>query len=121
MNCEIQKSQFIGFVIKMEIYYEFTLFPTVKRRVCGIEILGIQMVLDNAQSLAETLEVYYFTFTQVADGVADFRVFYQAENVFIGTSSFLFCCHVFCQVRDGVSFGLEFTGVKGNSPCCLRP
>ena len=71
------------------------LFPAIESRVGSIEVLGIQSFLRNAQFFAETLEVYDFTFAQVADGIADLRVFDKAQDVLIGAACFLFSRHVF--------------------------
>ena len=56
-----------------------------------------------------------------ADGIADFRILYQAENVVIGGAGFLFCRQVLCQIGDGIPFGLEFAGVERNAASRLRP
>ena len=74
---------------------EFTkLFPTIERRVGGIEVFGIQMILDDTQTFTETLEMNDFTFPQITNGIADLRIFYKAKNIFIGAPCFLFRSHV---------------------------
>ena len=62
----------------------------VKRRVEGVEVPEIQLILGDAQGLAETLEVHDFPFSQIADRITYIRVFDDAEDVVVGGAGFLF-------------------------------
>ena len=48
------------------------------------------MILYEPQAFTESLEVYDLPLPQEADGVANFCVFHQPENVVIGAPGFLF-------------------------------
>lgn len=78
-----------------------TISRRVKFRVEGVEVLGVQMILNDSQTFAKPLEVHHFSLAQESDGIADLRVLDQAEDVVIGGAGFLLCCnHVrttFCQ------------------------
>ncbi len=51
------------------------------------------MVLYNTQTFTKPLKVHDFPCPQKADGVADFLVMDQPEDVVIGGTRFLFCCN----------------------------
>lgn len=93
----------------------------VKSRVKGVEVAAVQMLLNRAESFAETLEMNNFTFPKEADGVADFRVFDDTEDVVVGGAGFLFRRQILEQIRNRISLGLEFTGIERYAACCLRP
>lgn len=97
------------------------LLPAVKCWVCSIEIFRIQMVLDNPEPFPKPLEMHDFPRTQEPDGVCNFLVFHQPQDIVIGTAGLLLCSQILCQIRNWVAFGLEFAGVEGNSPCSLGP
>ena len=65
----------------------------VEFRVKGVEILAVQVVLGDAQRLAEPLEVDDFPFPQELDGVPYVRVVRQAEDVVIGNAGLLLWCN----------------------------
>lgn len=70
----------------------------------------------------EALEMYDFPGAEELDGVRDFRnIADYAEDVVIGGACFLFCSQVFKQIGDGISFALEFAGIKGDSSGSLGP
>ena len=62
----------------------------VEFRIEGVEISAVQLLLHQPQAFAEPLVVDDLPFPQEADGVADFRVFHQTENVVVGGPGFLF-------------------------------
>lgn len=55
------------------------------------------------------------------DRVADFRIFDQTEDVFVGGAGFLLGGHVFRQVRNRIAFTLEFAGVERDAARGLGP
>ena len=59
-------------------------FLFIEGRIESIKILGVKVILNDTQSLAETLEVNYFSFTQEFYRVTDVRVVCKTENVLIG-------------------------------------
>lgn len=93
----------------------------VKCRVKGIEVAAVQMVLNVPEGFTKALEVNDFPFPQEADGIADIVVFDHAEDVVVGGAGFLLCRQIFKKICDGIAFRLKFTGVKGDTACCLRP
>ena len=93
----------------------------VKGRVQGVEVAAVQAVLDAAKNFSESLEMYDFPFPQKADGVADFRILDDPQDVVVGGSGFLFRRQILEQVGDGIPFGLKFTGVEGNAAGGLGP
>ena len=64
----------------------------VEGRVESIEVLGIQMILGYPEGFAEPLEVDDLPFTEEPDGVTDFRVFDQPEDVVVSEPCLLLCC-----------------------------
>lgn len=93
----------------------------IKGRIKSVEVAAVQMLLNRAESFAETLEMNDFTFPKEADRVADFRVFDDTEDVVVGGAGFLFRRQILEQIRNRISLGLEFTGVERYAACCLRP
>ena len=69
----------------------------------------------------ETLIMHHLTLPQEPDRVAYFRVFYEPEDILIGSSGFLFGRHIFMQIRDRIALGLEVGGGPGGAPCGLGP
>jgi len=93
----------------------------IKGRVKGIEIPAVQMLLHIAEGFTESLEMDDFSFSQETDGIADFRILYYPQDIFIGRTGLLFCCQILEQIRNRIAFGLEFAGIEGNASCCLGP
>ena len=67
----------------------FLFGPDVDGRVVGIVVLGIQIILHNAQRVSEPLEMHDFSFSQEFERLANIRVVDQAEKVVVGCSGFL--------------------------------
>ena len=59
--------------------------------------------------------MYDFALSQEADGIADFGIFDQAENVVVSGACFLFRRHVLEEVGDQIALALEFIGIEGNT------
>lgn len=66
---------------------------SVDCRIAGVEVFGIQMILDDAEGFAEALEMHDFPCAQEADGICHIRILYDAQNVVVGASGFLLCCN----------------------------
>ncbi len=66
----------------------------VKSRVERIEIAAVQMLLNRAEGFTKPLEMDDLTFPEEADGITDFRVFDDAEDIVVGGAGFLFCCQI---------------------------
>ena len=66
--------------------------PLIKGRIESVEILGVQPVGEDAQALAEALEMDDLPFTQKTDGRDHVRVVHQTQNIVIGGAGFLLCC-----------------------------
>ena len=67
----------------------FLFGPDVDGWVVGIVVLGIQIILHNAQRVSEPLKMHDFPFPQEFERLANIRVVDQAEKVVIGCSGFL--------------------------------
>ena len=68
----------------------------VKAGIEGIKVLAVQMILRDADGVAETLIMDDFALAQVLDGIAHVGIVAQAKNIVIGHSCFLLCYyHVF--------------------------
>lgn len=67
----------------------FLLGPDVDGRVVGIVVLGIQIILHNAQRVSEPLEMHDFSFPQEFERLANIRVVDQAEKVVVSCSGLL--------------------------------
>ena len=57
-----------------------------------VDILFVQFVFGQAQSLAEALEVNDLPLTQEADDVVDIRIVGHAQDVVVGDTGLLLCC-----------------------------
>ena len=79
------------------------------------------MILYDSEAFTKTLIMHHLTLTQEPDRVAYFRVFYEPEDILIGSSGFLFGRHIFMQIRDWIAFGLEVGGGPGGATCGLGP
>ena len=62
-----------------------------------------------------TLEMNHFPGPEEFKGFSYLRVFNDADQVVIGGPGLLFCRQVLVKVRDGISLGLEFAGIKGHT------
>ena len=67
------------------------LFGHVKRRVVGIKVFGVQMLLRNAQGIAETLIVYNLALAQIAKDVSYIGIVAKTNQIVIGGTRFLLC------------------------------
>ena len=60
----------------------------------GVEVFGVQFVLDDAGGLAEALVVDDLPLPEELDDVPDVGVVYQAEDVVVAHAGFLLCCNL---------------------------
>ena len=68
----------------------------VKRRIKGVEIFAVEVLLRDAEGVAEALVVHNLTLTQILDGIAHIGIIAQTQNIIVGYTSFLLCYyHVF--------------------------
>lgn len=79
------------------------------------------MILYDSEAFTETLIMHHLALPQEPDRVTYFRVFYESEDILIGSSGFLFGRHIFMQIRDRIALGLEVSGGPGGAPCGLGP
>ncbi len=93
----------------------------VETGVEGIEILGIQMILCNAQGFSEALVVDDLAGTQELDGFADIRLLNQTQDIVVGGTGFLLRSHIFVQIGDDIPLYLELTGIEGHAARRLGP
>ena len=66
----------------------------IEGRVICVVVLGIQVFLQIAQDIAETLEVYDFPFAQELERIAHIRVVDQAQQVVVSCARLLLWCTV---------------------------
>ncbi len=93
----------------------------IKFRITDVEVLRIESILQEPEGFAESLEMYNLALSQEADGIADFGIFDQAENVIVCGAGFLFCRHILEEIGDQVTFALELAGIEGNTAGRLWP
>ena len=93
----------------------------IKLRIKRIEIPAVQFFLGNSQAFAKTLVMDYFTFHQELNWLTYIIILHNPQDVVISASGFLLCGQILVKVGYYISFGLEFTGIKGYACCCLRP
>ena len=93
----------------------------IKLRIEVVKILFIQLGLYLFQRLPETLEMHDFPGPEEFKGFSYLRVFNDADQVVIRGPGLLFCRQVLMKVCDGIAFGLEFAGIKGNTCSSRRP
>ena len=80
------------------------------------------MFLDTSERFTEPLVVDDLAGAQELNGICNLGdISDYAENIVVGAAGFLFGGQVLMKVGDGISLGLEFTGVKGNAACGLGP
>ena len=70
---------------------------------------------------SKPLEVHDFPRTQEFDGLADFLIVNESQDIVVGGSCFLFCGHILCQIGNDIALGLELTGIERNAASRLRP
>ena len=93
----------------------------IKRRIVGVKILAVEVVLSDSQGIAEALIMHDLPLAKELNGVAYVGIVRQAQNVVVGGACFLLCYyHVFarflgCQktrkilIFQGVSVLLKLT------------
>ena len=87
----------------------------------GVEVPAVQFLLDDPQAFAEPLVVYDLPFSEEADGIADFRVFDETQDIVVSGPGFLLGGQIFVEIGDGIAFGLEDGGGPGHAAGCLGP
>lgn len=75
----------------------------VKRRVAGVEILAVELIGDESQALAKSLEVDDFSCTKEFDNIAYVGVIRKAEDIVVGLSRLLLCGKVFVKVGKRIA------------------
>lgn len=93
----------------------------IKVWVICVEVFLVKIILDQTETFTETLKVYQFTLAEEADGIGNFCILCQTQDVIIGSAGFLLCRHIFCQIRNRVTGTLEGSGAKWGAACRLRP
>ena len=65
------------------------LFRSVKGGIEGVKIFAVEIILCDAQRVAEALEVHQLALAQEFDGVAHVGVVDQAQDVVVGHAGLL--------------------------------
>lgn len=61
-----------------------------------------------------------FACTQKLQRFADIMVIDQTEQIIVGDACFLFCRHIFMQVRENIAFYADIFHVSRDTGCSLR-
>ena len=71
----------------------------IYRRIHEIYILFIQLVAQQLNCFAKTLEMNNFALSQELDDIIHIRVIGQTQNVIVSGSRFLLCCDLICTTQ----------------------
>ncbi len=93
----------------------------IEVRVKCVEVFAVQVIQNEAEAFTEPLIVYYLTLAQITDWIADFRIFYEAQDIVVSETRFLFSSHIFVQIRERISGGLDHGCAPRLSRSRLRP
>lgn len=82
----------------------------IKRRIKSVEIAAVQMILNDAETFPEPLEMDDFPCPEEFYCIIDVRiVFDQPEDIIVGSSGFLFWCNfVRTTIRIKIRSSNEF-------------
>ena len=84
----------------------------IKRGIACVEILAVQMVLGDTESVAEALVMDDLPLAEEFDGLADVGIVTEAEDVVVGHAGLLLWCN---HIRTNFSeIPMNF---YGNIPC----
>ena len=89
----------------------------VKRGVDRVEILRVEIVLRDAQGIAEALIVHDLALAQEFDWVADIGIVAKTQNVVIGRACLLFGGKVFVEVGQKVALDSNIFHIKRHARC----
>ena len=92
----------------------------VELRIERIEVFRIQMVRNNPQPFAEPLIMHDFALTEEFDGIPDIGIVAEAQDIVVRGPRFLFCCHVFVNIGNGVPGDRKRRGAERNAVCVSR-
>ena len=97
---------------KAPFCYAVTPLPLVERGIISVKVLVIEVILNDAQRIAEALEVVDLSLAEELDGVADVGIVDEAEDVIVGDARLLLWCN---HIRTNFSeIPMNF---YGNIPC----
>lgn len=89
----------------------------IKGWVIKVHIFTVHLFFAQPHTLAEALEMDHFSFAQEPDHVVHVRIVAETENVVVGFACLLFCCHVFTQVSDHITRGLNGCSAPRETGC----
>ena len=87
----------------------------VERRIAGVEILGVEVILCDAEGFSEPLEMDDLALSEEADRVADIGIVGETKDIVVGRARLLLRSHILVQVGDDVALGLEISRSKWRS------
>ena len=82
------------FAIKSGLSAKLFLSSCVKRGIECIEIPAVQIVLRDAERIAESLVVHKLPLAEILDGIAYVGIVGQPQNVVIGYARLVLCCNL---------------------------
>lgn len=86
-----------------------------------VEILWISLILNAAQTFSKSLEMHDLTHPQETDRISHFRILHDPQDIVVGQTCLLLCCHILVEVGDGISGALELAGAEWLSAGGLWP
>ena len=90
-------------------------FSLVKSRIEIVDILFVQFVFGQAQSLAEALEVDDLPGSEELDGVVDVGIVTHTQDVVIRNPGFLLGGQILGKIGNDVSFDADSSGIPGGT------
>lgn len=88
----------------------------VEAGVEGVEVLLVELILCDAEALAEALVVDDLALAQELDGLADIGIVDQPQDIVVGRARLLFCCTVVCANFFGFVRSVGDSGRKIKTP-----
>ena len=89
--------------------------PLIKAGIDGVEILAVQLILRNAEGIAEALVMDDLALAEIFDDVAHVGIVAQAKNIVVGHARLLLGGKVFVEVCDDVALDAHVFHVKGDA------
>ena len=65
--------------------------PLIERGIADVEVLGVQVILGDAQSIPEPLVMHDLPLAEELDGLSYVGIVAEAEDVVVGDAGLLLC------------------------------
>ena len=87
----------------------------IKGGIVGVEVLGVQIVLGDAEGIAKPLVMHDLPLAEELDGIPHVRVVAEAEDIVVGHAGLLLSRQILMQVGDDVSLDPHVLHVEGHA------